>query len=182
MKKIQRDRALSALLDRLESRDFDRRENALFELAVMLRRANQRAGGADPLGGAELPRELARIRLTPEEQGNIVDRLLQLIVKRPESRGSAFWVLCEAAPVACWEPVLHLLKACGDELEEEAAYQACRALQIWLESGELTDELVQRGLAACNPRALLLRWARTSDRRLKRAAQGLTRSLPAPAE
>ena len=64
MKKRYRDRALAELLDRLESRDFDRREHALFELAIMLRRANQQAGGDDPLSAADLPRELSRIRLT----------------------------------------------------------------------------------------------------------------------
>ncbi len=182
MKKARRDRALAELLVRLESRDIDRREHALFELAVMLRRSSQRAGGDDPLSGAELARDLARIRLTLDEQQEIVARLIKLAVSRRESRASVFWTLGEAAPVAGWEASLRLLNTCGDELEGEAAFQACRALQIWLESGELSDELVQRGLAACNLRALLLRWARTSDKRLKRAAQGLSSSLPAPAE
>lgn len=182
MKKIHRDRALTELIDRLESRDFDRRENALFELAVMLRRANHRAAGDDPLSAANLPRELARIRLTSDEQRKIVDRLMQLIVSHRESRASAFWTLGETAARTAWEPVMYLLEACGDQLNSEAAYQACRALRIWLHSGELSDELVQRGIAACDPRDLLNSWSRTSDRRLTRAAQDLIDRLNAAAE
>jgi len=174
LKKRHRDQALNELFGRLESSDFDRRENALFVLAILLRRANHQPGGDDPLSAADLPRELARIRLTRDEQGQIVDRLIQLVVSRRESRASAFWALGEAAPGAGWEPVLQLLKACGDQLEGEAAFQACRALRRWLTSGELGAELVRRGIAAGDPQALLRNWSRASDRRLKRAAQDLT--------
>lgn len=181
MKKKYRDRALTELLDRLESRDFDRREHALFELAIMLRRANQRKAVDDPLNAADLPRELSRIRLTLDEQRHIVDRLLRLIVSRRESRASAFWTLSEAVAQAGWEPVMHLLKACGNELDGEAAYQGCRALRIWLESGGLSDELVERGIAACDCEALLRRWSGMGDARLARAAQDLSNLLDSAA-
>ena len=166
-------------MDRLDSRDFDRREHALFELAIMLRRANHQAGDDDPLAAADLPRNLSRIRLTVDEQRGMVDRLMQLMVKRRESRGSLLWALGEAGAVAGWEPVLHLLQACGDQLEGEAAYQACRALRKWLEPGALSDELIRRGIAACDPRALLRPWSRQGDARLSRAAQELLGRLNA---
>ncbi len=182
MKKIYRDKALAELLERLESRDFDRRESALFELAIMLRRANQRAGGNDPLSAADLPRDLSRIRLSPDEQRNIVDQLMRLVVNRRESRASAFWTLSEAAAPVAWAPVLFLLEACGHELDGEAAYQACRALRIWLDSGALLDEEIQRGVAARALQAQLRRWSRTGDIRLARAAQKLTDILNAAGE
>lgn len=182
MKKIHRERALTELVDRLESRDFDQREHALFQIAVMLRRANRRAGGDDPLSATDLPREFSRILLTLEEQRTIVDRLLRLVVSRRESRASALWALSEAAPGVGWAPVLHLLKACGDQLTGEAAYQACRALRLWLESGELSGEIVQRGIAVCDLQGLSQLWIETGEMRLKRAAQDLTGSLNAAAE
>ena len=181
MKKKHRDQALNQLLDRLESRDFDRREHALFELAIMLRRTNQRKAVDDPLSGAELPRELSRIRLALDEQRHIVDRLLRLIVSQRASRASAFWTLSAAAARAGWEPVMHLLKACGEQLDGEAAYQACRALRTWLESRELSDELVERGIAACDTEALLRRWSGLGDARLARAVQDLSNLLDSAA-
>ena len=179
MKKTRRDRALNELMDRLDSRDFDRREHALFELAIMLRRANHQPGGDDPLAAADLPRDLSRIRLTVDEQRNMVDRLLQLMVKRRESRASLLWTLGEAGAAVGWEPALHLLQACGHQLEGEAAYQACRALRNWLESGGLSDEVIRRGIAVCDPRALLRTWSRQGDARLSRAAQELLGRLNA---
>ncbi len=181
MKQRYRDRALKDLLDRLESRDFDRREQALFELAIMLRRANQRRTVDDPLSAAELSRELSRIRLALDEQRFIVDRLIRLVVSRRESRASAFWTLSAAAGQAGWEPALRLLKACGHELDDEAAFQACRALRIWLESGELSEDLVERGIAACDSEALLRRWSERGDARLRRAARDLAKRLVAAA-
>ena len=179
MKKAYRVRALTELIDRLESRDFDRRENALFELAIMLRRANPAARDEDPLSAADLPRELSRIRLSLEDQRGFVDRLIQLVVSRRESRASAFWALGEAAASAGWEPVLYLLEACGDQLDTEAAFQACRALRLWLESGTLSQEQIQMGIAACDPQSLLRRWSMLSDARLAHAAQGLAERLNA---
>ena len=135
MKKAYRDRALAALAERLESGDFDRRESALFELAVLLRRVNRTTRDDDPLSAAELPRELSRIRLTPGEQRRIADRLIQLSVRRRESRASALWTLGAVAAEAGWEPTLNLLAGCSDQLEGEAAYQACSALRRWLGVG-----------------------------------------------
>ena len=166
-------------MERLESRDFDRRENALFELAVMLRRAKGPTGGHDPLGAGDLPRGLARVRLTQGEQASFVNRLIRLSVSRPQSRASAFWVLSEAPAANGWEPLMRLLAANGDRLEGEAAYQACVTLRRWLSSGELAKAQVQGGLAAQDMRGLLRRWQGMGDLRLRRAAQGLADALQA---
>ena len=171
MKKAHRERALASLLGRLEARDFDRREHALFELAVMLRRTNQRAADDNPLSSAELPRELSRIRLTLDEQRMIAERLLQLAISRRESRASAVWALGEAAANAGWEAILRLLNACGDQLDDEAAYQACRALRLWLRSGEISGAMFGRAVATGSLPALLSAWSRASARRLSRTAR-----------
>lgn len=182
MKKAHRERALAALLERLAARDFDRREHALFELAVMLRRTNQRAADDNPLSSAELPRELSRIRLTLDEQGMIAERLLRLAISRRDSRASAVWSLSEAAANAGWEAILRLLGACGDQLSGEAAYQACRALRRWLSSGEISGAMVRRTIASGSLPAVLGSWCQAADTRLSRTARDVKDLLSDSAE
>lgn len=162
---------MAALLSRLETRDFDRREHALFELAVLLRRANPRPSDDGPLGAAELPRKLSRIRLTLGEQRMIAERLLQLAISCRESRASAVWTMSKAAANEGWGPILRLLDACGDQLTGEAAFQTCRALQVWLSSGEISSEMARQTVALGRLPVLLGSWSRADDTRLSRAAR-----------
>ena len=172
MKKRYRDSALNGLFARLQSDDFDRREHALFQIALMLHRENrdQATQSMPDLGSENLPRELLRLRLSPVVQGLIVDSLSLLIAKRRESRASAFWTLSEVAAEIGWEPTLALLKSCAAMLDEEAAFQACHALRRWLETGALTTEQVSISVDAFDLVDILGVWTESSDERLRRAA------------
>ena len=180
MKKIHRERALNELFTRLQSADFDRRENALFQLALMLQRANHVRYDASAMGGDSLPRELTRIRLSPKEQRLVVDKLSLLVASQHESRPTAFWTLGEVAATTGWEPSLALLDSCGAQLNAESAYQACRALQRWLESGALISDQVSSSIATFGPVACLRAWSEKGDERLSLAAKAVIELLPAP--
>ncbi len=178
MKRRYRESALNALFARLQSEDFDRREHALFQLALMLQRAN-----ADGSGGVRfesdndsLSRDLQRIRLGMDEQHRIVERLSLLIAGRRESRATAFWTLGEVAAAAGWEPTLDLLSAYGRELGDEAAYQACRALRRWLATFEPETASYNPGADISDLVALADGWA-ASDDRLAREASALVELL-----
>ena len=123
MKKAFRDRALRRLYSDLQSDDFDVRENALFELALMLRRANSEgtSSSATVLHIESLPRDLLRIRLSPFEQQQIVSRLSQMILQGAESRATAFWVLGEVGADFAFVPTLSVIQAIGEKLTDEAA-------------------------------------------------------------
>ncbi len=172
MKKRYRDSALKGLFAQLQSDDFDRREHALFQIALMLQRQNTNTATQymSDLVGENLPRELLRLRLSPAEQGQIVDRLSLLVASRRDSRASAFWALGEVAAEIGWEPTLALLKSCGAQLDEEAAYQACHALRRWLETEALTTEQVNMSVDTFDLVDILRFWADSSDERLRRAA------------
>ena len=177
MKRRYRESALNALFARLQSEDFDRREHALFQLALMLQRANADGSGRPQFesGSDSLPRDLQRIRLGMDEQHRIVERLSLLIAGRRESRATAFWTLGEVAAAAGWEPTLDLLNVCGRELDDEAAYQACRALRRWLESAAPAVS-VNPGGDISDLVALADGWA-ASDDRLAREASALLELL-----
>ena len=169
MKKRYRDKALLGLFASLQSADFDERENALFQAALLLMLANPAASDALPADDQEsLPRELRRLRLGAAEQQQIVDRLALVIARQPESRATAFWALGAASAHAGLASVVSLLHAWGAQLDDEAACQACRALWRWLaeEGGQAGGQLADIG-------ALLAAWAGSRDGRLRREARAL---------
>lgn len=180
MKKVHRERALNELFARLQSADFDRREHALFQLALLLQRSNHVSSDAPAMGSESLPRELTRIRLSPEEQRQVVDKLSLLVASRHESRPTAFWTLGEVAATSGWEPTLALLNSCGAQLDTEAAYQACRALRRWLDSGALSSEQVESSIAAFDLVACLHTWSEKGDKRLSLAAKAVIEFLHTP--
>ncbi len=167
MKKAYRERALGALFAAMQSGDFDKREYALFQLAQLLRRAQ---GQASALSSDELPRELRRLRLSAAEQTQAIAHLTRLIAERPASRATAFLVLAEAAPPSALASTLALITACGAQLDEEAAFQACAALRRWLAAdGAQID--AQPAWPTALP--ILRRWAAAPDRRLAQAAKAV---------
>ena len=172
MKRRYREKALNDLLDRMNAEDFDQREHGLFQLALMLRRAN-RHGSTQELAEIDddsLPRNLRRIHLSAVEQRQIVQRLLLLAASRRESRATVFWALGGAEAVHAWAPTLALLEDCGAQLEREAAYQICRALRGWLEMSETAAESANARGGTFNLVELARAWATTADDRLGREA------------
>ena len=166
MKRRYRERALNELYERLGSQDFDEREHALFQLAKLLRRAKSDKAN-DDLPGLEndsLPRELQRIRLGKADQIQIVEALKRLIKSRRESRATALWALAKADAELAWDALAALLADLGGQLDDEAAYQACRALGKWLATGRI-GERKRSDIAR-----LLSAWAGSPQRRLAKQA------------
>ena len=168
MKRRYRERALNELYTRLGSDDFDVREQALFQLALLLRRSNAGKSEHDQpwLDDDSLPRDLQRIRFGQADQTQIVEALKRLIAERRESRASAFWTLAEVDAELAWEAMSTSLAAFGEQLDDEAAYQACRALRSWLETGQFaaSHENVAGSTAVITK--LLEKWAGSPRRRL----------------
>ncbi len=175
MKKIQRERALGNLFAQLHSRDFDKRENALFQLALMLQRTQ--GGTSRPLVpdlySENLTRELLRIRMTHAEQRQAVSVIAQVIVTFPDSRATAIWTSGELSVEIGLPFVLATVRNNGGQLSEEAAYQACHAIRRWLGSDALARTSVEEQLDVVDPLPSLRRWSTSADTRLAKTAQSV---------
>lgn len=180
MKKKRRDRALRQILRELGDPDFDTRENALFQLALMLQRARAEPSYPDApdLYSENLSRELRRIRLSLAEQGQIADAINQLIAEYPANRATAIWALAALSPKIGLALVLELIRDTGKALSHEAAFQACRALWRWLAADGLTHpQAVLQLLQDDAPLSQLRLWRESSDDRLAAAAESASDSL-----
>lgn len=168
MKKKYRDTALNALINELNDKDFDFREHALFQLGLILERSNQGDTLADvpDIYSDNLSRDLLRLTLSDKEQNRVIDSLSRLIVAYNDSRPTAFWTLGKANGKLAFAPLLALIKATGQKLNNEAAYQACDALRCWLQDGIADDGDLAEQLKLQDPTAILKRWSDSSDERL----------------
>jgi hypothetical protein len=175
MKKKYREQALSELFRELQHKDFDIRENAMFQLGLMLERSNQGAQMVDAgdIYEDNLSRELLRMKLDDDEQNQVVDVLSQVVAMQKESRPTAFWAIGKVKPSVGISPLLGLIRATGHQLNTEAAYQACDALKRWLSAGVGDDETVSAQLKLQDPTDIIRRWYDSSDDRLVDAADGV---------
>ena len=175
MKRAYREQAFNRLCADLESADFDVRENALFQLALMLRRSRKATPSADwtDFGSEDLPRELLRMRLSPADQERIVSHLERMLANYAESRASAFWALNEASAHVGFATVASAITEFGEQLNEEAAFQLCRALLLWLESDEVLAGGAIELLSCPGSLQVLGRWSRSTEARLAKSANAL---------
>lgn len=175
MKRAFRERAMSRLYADLESADFDVREYALFQLALMLRRSQRASLSADwtDYDSEHLSRDLLRIRLSPAEQQRIVGHLARMISSFAESRPSAFWALSEASAQVGLDTVASAIAELGDQLNDDAAYQACRALLKWLDLDDVAVKYASEVLADPGILPMLRRWSRSSEVRLAKSANAV---------
>ena len=168
MKKKYRDQALNVLINELNDKDFDTREHALFQIGLLLERSNQ--GGSltnvPDIYSDNLSRDLLRLTLSNKEQNRVIDSLSRLIAMDNESRPTAFWTLGKANGELAFAPLLALIKAVGNKLNNEAAYQACDSLCRWLQAGLADDKNRSEQLKLQDPTAILNRWQESSDERL----------------
>lgn len=168
MKKKYRDKALNALFEELHHKDFDTRENAMFQLGLMLERSNQGDVLADApdIYSDNLSREMLKIALGKDEQNRVIDNLSRVIVTYKDSRPTAYWTLGKANGELGFVPLLSLIQATGHQLNNEAAYQACDALRRWLQAGVIDDASRAEQLNMQNPKSVLERWSDSRDERL----------------
>ena len=175
MKRAYRERAMRPLCADLESADFDVREHALFQLALILRRSQNATPSADwtDYGSEHLSRDLLRIRLSPADQERIVRFLARMIATYAESRASAFWALSEVSAQVGFATVMSAIAEQGNQLHDEAAYQACRAVLRWLESGDGAASHARQILADPASSGALSRWSRSTEVRLAKSANAV---------
>lgn len=175
MKRAYRERAMSRLYAELESADFDLREHALFRLALILRRSQKATPSADwtDFGSEDLPRELLRIRLSPADQESVVSHLAQMIATYAESRASVFWALSEVSAHVGFATVARAIVELGEQLNDEAAFQLCRALLLWLESDEVLAGGAIELLNCPGSMQVLRRWSRSTELRLAKSANAV---------
>ncbi|MDE2856220.1 MAG: hypothetical protein OXN94_00075 [Chloroflexota bacterium] len=168
MKRRRRLRALEDLLTRAASNDFDQREYALFQLGLILDRSNLEEG--DELAARALSREQLRLRLSSGEQEMVAERLSQLAIRLKESRASVIWTLGKVDGVVLLGPLLALIDAIGEQLSNEAAYQACCALGKCLEKEDGVSAAVRASLGDARLKTILDRWRQGGDKRLQMTA------------
>ena len=161
-------RALEDLLARLASNDFDQREYALFQLGLILDWNNLEEG--DELAARALSREQLRLRLSSDEQEMVADHLSQLALRSKESRASALWTLGKVEGAVLLGPLLALIKSIGEQLSDEAAYQACCALGKCLETGDSISASIRPSLRDAKLKTILDRWRQSGDKRLQMTA------------
>ncbi len=176
MKRAYRERALKRLFADLQSGDFDMREHAIFQLVQLLRRVNAvDSSAADFADEEQLSRHLRRLRLSAADQRQVADRLAQMMSRHAASRASALWALGEVSADIGFGAVVAAIQAHGDKFSDEAAYQACRALEQWLRTGAGDTDAFARRLDAKGALALLKRWSRSKDARLAKSAFSVLR-------
>ncbi|MCY3834086.1 MAG: hypothetical protein OXG85_13820 [Chloroflexi bacterium] len=179
MKRAYRDRALNQLYADVESSDCESREFAMLQLALLLRRRKGElaAGDWSERESQHLSRQLRRIQLSKVEETQAVACLTRVAARHADSRATVLWVMGEASAEIGFPAVLAAIRAHGNQLADEAAYQACRALQAWLEAEDLENSLAKTWLSDLDPLAMLARWSASTDFRLAKSATAVIGEL-----
>lgn len=138
MKRKHRKRALDELLSQLDDRDYDVREYALFQLALILERCNPQldAGDLPDYYTGNLTRDLLRLRLSREEQSAVGARLAQLAACNRHSHSSSIWTLAKLNGEVGVPVLLGIVISAGEKFDNDSAVQACEALRNWLTPSE----------------------------------------------
>ncbi len=181
MKNKYRRQALAHLLDQLKLTSFDSRELALFQLGLILECSNlAESTSAMPDYFVDgLSREQLRLRLSSDEQREVVDHLMRLIALSVESRPSAFWALGKIDCDTLLLPLSTFVTSIGAQLNNESAFQLCHALRRCLgrnHDSELGTVGIENGQELPG---VISRWQKSSDARLCREADKLAIMLEA---
>lgn len=172
MKKVHRDKALAGIYEELKDADFDVRENALFQLGLLLERSNEPENTQMPdVYEDNLSRDMLKISLSDAEQNKVIAAVSQLIATRKDSRQTGFWVMSKVKGELAFAPMLALIKATGNNINNEAAFQICFALRKWLESGIAEKEEGREQLKMQDPTSYLEKWQNSKDERLAETAK-----------
>jgi len=146
-------------------RDIDERENALFQIALVLERHSNPMEDKNYEGN--LPRELLRLVLDERRQADTVQYLATLAKNKPTEATTVLYAMSKARPHILVGPLLSLLRDRGMQFPSEANYEALQALDICLKDG---SEAIAQAVRAINPREWLLRCAESHDELLAEKA------------
>lgn len=146
-------------------RDVDERENALFQIALVLERHSNPMEDKNYEGN--LSRELMRLVLDERRQADTVQYLATLAKNKPTEATTVLYALSKARPHLLIGPLLTLLREKGMQFPSEANYEALQALDGCLKDG---GEAIVQAVRASNPREWLLRCTESKDELLAQKA------------
>ncbi len=174
MKKKYRLKALDTLYQGTSSRDTDEREYAIFQMALVLEYSHTPSEDAPDLYAENLDRHLHGLRLSADEERQLVDHLIRLSAEQKRGCASALWALSKANPSVSVGPLLALVSAQGPSMDDAVAYEAVRGLKAALKASgaELRETLLLN-----DPRPVIAQWATAKDDDLSAAAGKLERLL-----
>ncbi len=176
MKRKYRERALAKLYQDVRGVDFDRRENALFQLTTVVKRSHpiERGGFLFDFELDGLSRDLRSLVLSKEELQQAAAELFKVIQLRPQARASAFRVLTYMQKEHAFEETVAFLRTADEGLDPTTARQICDAFHRWLDE---EDASPVAGAAAEEMRARLEQWTSSTSERLAGKAEVVLRVL-----
>jgi len=122
---------LSNLLDRITSREDEIRQEAVFQLALLLERSQEGVSSEDSYYVSNLPPELL-IRLDEQQQAEVVRVLSNAIVLEKTGRASLFWLIGKVSPPIGITSLLGLIVTNWKNYDEETIYQALIAIENYM--------------------------------------------------
>ena len=142
MKRAARRRAIVKLYAALKSHDFDAREHALFQLAMLFRLSHRDAASRqrEDYEIDSLPRELLRTRLYDKDKREAGVEIANMMSKHPDSRATAVWALSQLEAKYGVPPIMLLFMSEDDVPLENVRKLAESAMLEWVESGEIEEE------------------------------------------
>ena len=142
MKRAARRRAIVKLYAALKSRDFDAREHALFQLAMLFRLSHRDAAirQREDYEIDSLPRELLRIRLYDKDKREASHEIGDMMGKYPDSRATAVWALTQLEAKYGVPPIMLLMISEENPPPKNVRKLAESAMLAWVESGELEED------------------------------------------
>lgn len=152
--------AWDTLLRQAIEPDIDERENAVFQIGLVLERHSRPNLVATDLYEENLSRSLLRLTLDEARHEAAVVYLATLVRNHPESAESYLYALTRAKPDYLIDVLLKLLKESGNYLRQDSAYQAVVALDLCLKEN---SEKIIAAIKASNPSELLEKWAESDD-------------------
>jgi len=178
MKKSRRMTAFNQLLAEAQSRDFDEREFALLQIALVMEQSNLVDHTRTPdIYADNLSRELLGLKLDAADQEQVVAQLVRMIAASSHNRETLYWALGKARADIGLPALLGLLKAQGKQLDDESAYQVVLALEGFIK--EMAVERRTEYIRMNDPAPLLKKWLKSSDDRLASIAGRLLERLQA---
>lgn len=148
------------LLRQAVTKDEDDRENAIFQIGLILERHYQPNQDAPDLYETNLSRELLRLVLENSRQQDTILYLITLVKNQPQDAASLIYAVRRSNPVFFIQPLLALLNDKGADLGNDAAYEVVLALESCIKSN---NETVIAALRAAELSPLLNTWADGSD-------------------
>lgn len=142
------------------AKDEDDRENAIFQIGLVLERHYQPNQDAPDLYETNLSRELLRLVLDEKRQQDTILYLITLVKNQPQDAASLIYAVRRSNPALFIQPFMTLLHEYGTQLSNDAAYEVVLALDSCIKS---EDESVIAALRSSDLTPLLETWADSKD-------------------